>query len=203
MPEHCVIFDMDGVLAELDRPRRLGFLAAKLQLPPAELQRQIWDSDFETSAEAGAFVDGEGYLAEFNRRLNRNLSRTDWIAARRIAMRVNTGTVELAHRVAQRCRIAMLTNNGWLLKESLPQLMPDIVAVFGAQAHASCELGARKPQPEVFQRLLERYRIEPARSVFIDDEPDNVAAARLLGITAIHYVGAEQLELQLASRGLL
>src|SRR5690349_14522565 len=129
--DRCVIFDMDGVLAQLDRQRRLEFLAAKLDLPSTHLQQQIWDSDFEVRAEAGAFVSGEGYLAEFNRRLDRNLSRTDWIEARRSAMTVNVPTLQLARRVAQRAPIAMLTNNGWLLKESLAQLVPDIVAAFG------------------------------------------------------------------------
>jgi glucose-1-phosphatase len=200
---HCVIFDMDGVLAQLDRARRLEFLAAKLALSADDLQRRIWDSDFEMSAEAGAFPSGEQYLAEFNRRLDRNLSRADWIEARRIAMSVNSRTVELARYVSQRCRIAMLTNNGWLLKESLPLLVPEIVAVFGPHAHASCEFGARKPQPEVFERILERYGLEPAASVFIDDEPANVAAAGLLGMTAIHYTDAVALEQRLLEIGLL
>jgi putative hydrolase of the HAD superfamily len=198
-----VIFDMDGVLAQLDRARRLEFLAARLGLPIPHLQQQIWESDFEVSAEAGAFGDGEGYLGEFNRRLDRNLSRSDWIEARRIAMTLNPHTLELARRVAQRCPIAMLTNNGWLLKESLPHLVPEIVAVFGSNAHASCEFGARKPQLAVFERILARYRADPARSVFIDDDPDNVAAASRLGMAAVHYLGPDQLELRLSEMGLM
>jgi putative hydrolase of the HAD superfamily len=203
----CVIFDMDGVLAQLDRARRLAFLSAKLELPVVHLQQQIWDSDFEVNAEAGAFDNGAGYLAEFNRRLNRSLnqrlSREDWIEARRCAMAVSSRTLELAQRVAQRSQLAMLTNNGWLLKESLPQVVPEIVAVFGASAHASCEFGARKPQRAVFERILARYDVEPAQSVFIDDEPENVTAANALGMTAIQYVGDSPLERRLLELGLI
>src|SRR5262249_47003716 len=119
----------------------------------------------------------------------------------RIAMSVNAPTVALARRVSQRCRIAMLTNNGWLLKESLPQLVPEIVAVFGEHAHASCEFNSRKPEPAVFERILARYGSEPARSVFIDDEPENIAAAGRLGLTAIHYTGPDELEQRLTQIG--
>lgn len=188
-----VIFDMDGVLAELDRPARLAFLAARLSIPAAELQRRIWDSDFEVSAEAGAFGTGEAYLAELNRRLDRNLSRADWIAARRDAMRINEATLDVARRVSRCCAIALLTNNGWLLKESLPQIVPPIAALFSARAHATCEFNARKPQPAVFERILERYATRPQDSVFIDDEPDNVAAARSVGMGVVHYAGTEHL----------
>jgi HAD superfamily hydrolase (TIGR01509 family) len=43
-----------------------------------------------------------------------------------------------------------------------------------------------KPNPEFFQKLLQKYTINPATTIFIDDEPNNIATARALGITSIH-----------------
>jgi 2-haloacid dehalogenase len=62
--------------------------------------------------------------------------------------------------------------------------------------------GVAKPDRRIFQILLHRYRLEPAATVFIDDSPANVEAARALGLTAVHYTSAGQLRSQLRSLGL-
>lgn len=39
-----------------------------------------------------------------------------------------------------------------------------------------------KPDPRIYQRLLERYAVDPARALYIDDSAPNVAAAEALGM---------------------
>jgi len=56
----------------------------------------------------------------------------------------------------------------------------------------SSRVGLIKPQPEIFELARQRFGIEPARSVFIDDHPANIEAARGLGWQAIHFQDAEQ-----------
>ena len=43
-----------------------------------------------------------------------------------------------------------------------------------------------KPNPEIFQILLRRYRLDPSRTVFIDDSITNVRAAENCGIKGFH-----------------
>ena len=62
--------------------------------------------------------------------------------------------------------------------------------------------GVAKPDRRIFQILLRRYRLEPAATVFIDDSPGNVEAARGLGLIAVRYTSAGQLRSQLRSLGL-
>ena len=62
--------------------------------------------------------------------------------------------------------------------------------------------GVAKPDRRIFQILLRRYRLEPAATVFIDDSPANVEAARGLGMTALRYTSAGRLRGQLRSLGL-
>lgn len=54
-----------------------------------------------------------------------------------------------------------------------------------------------KPQPEIYALLESRYALVPDRTVFIDDLPANVAAARARGWHAIHFESAAQLAPQL------
>ena len=55
-----------------------------------------------------------------------------------------------------------------------------------------------KPSPESFQRLLNRYSLEPEESLFIDDSPKNIAAAKALGFQAVRFADYEQQHAQIA-----
>lgn len=60
-----------------------------------------------------------------------------------------------------------------------------------------------KPQPEFYRILIDRYRINPAAAVFIDDNLKNVEGARNVGIDGIHFRDPEQLRIELAQRRIL
>ena len=61
----------------------------------------------------------------------------------------------------------------------------------------SGEEKTRKPFPEFYQKLLDRYNIDPARAIFIDDNLRNVTAAEDAGINGIHFLNAKQLREEL------
>lgn len=46
-----------------------------------------------------------------------------------------------------------------------------------------------KPDERIYQRLLERFELKAKESLFIDDLPENVKAARKLGFKGIHFNG--------------
>jgi 2-haloacid dehalogenase len=60
-----------------------------------------------------------------------------------------------------------------------------------------------KPDPEIFHHLLDRYGLDPATTVFIDDSEANVRAATAEGITSIRFVDAATLRNDLRRFGLL
>ena len=55
-----------------------------------------------------------------------------------------------------------------------------------------------KPDPAIYQLLQDRFALEPAKTLFIDDLKANVAVARTLGWQAIHFESAAQLHAELA-----
>ncbi len=193
MAVRLVISDLDGVLIDFHPTRRLAYLEALTGLSGSTIHSSIWAGPFEAEAEAGAWPTGDAYLAEFNRRLGTAVTRADWVEARRRATAPRPDLVAYFASLAPRVRLAILTNNGSLLRESLGELCPDVCAVFGDGIVASCELGARKPDPRVYQRLLARHGVEPANAVFIDDSAANVAGADAAGLRAIHFRSLDQL----------
>jgi 2-haloacid dehalogenase len=70
-------------------------------------------------------------------------------------------------------------------------------------ALVSGEVGLVKPEPAIFELLCRRFNLEPARTVFIDDAPKNVEAAKQLGFHALLFTSPEQLRADLQGLGLL
>jgi 2-haloacid dehalogenase len=56
----------------------------------------------------------------------------------------------------------------------------------------------RKPTPEFYQILLDRYDVKAEEALFIDDNKRNVLAAEKMGIKSIHFTSAEQLKKELS-----
>jgi 2-haloacid dehalogenase len=67
----------------------------------------------------------------------------------------------------------------------------------------SADVSLIKPDPAIFQLLLERIGRTPAECIYIDDNPKNVASAAALGFDAIAFRSAAQLRAELEGRGLL
>jgi len=61
----------------------------------------------------------------------------------------------------------------------------------------------RKPAPEFYQVLLDRYQVDPQKALFIDDNYRNILAAEKAGIKSIHFTSAGQLEKELEELELL
>nr|WP_302986872.1 HAD family phosphatase [uncultured Alistipes sp.] len=57
----------------------------------------------------------------------------------------------------------------------------DVYALFDGEV-VSCEEGTVKPEPRIYRILLDRYGLDPAQTLFIDDRAANIAAAREAGI---------------------
>ena len=63
--------------------------------------------------------------------------------------------------------------------------------------------GVAKPDPRVFELLLERFALAAQSTLLIDDSPTNVRAARDVGLQAIEFESARGLRRQLEEAGLL
>ena len=88
-------------------------------------------------------------------------------------------------------RMAMLTNNvrEW---EPLWRSMLPVDEIFELVVD-SAFVGMRKPDPEIYELILERLGGVPAgECLFIDDVEANVETARSVGMTAVHYRDNDQ-----------
>ena len=63
----------------------------------------------------------------------------------------------------------------------------------------SGDIKLAKPDPAIFNHLLETSDLQPHETVFIDDSPENCQAAHALGFHAINFTFAHDCRQQLES----
>lgn len=94
---------------------------------------------------------------------------------------------------ASGARLALLSNAPSDLVPHASQVLDGLVL----QLLFSSELGYAKPAPEIYAEALAALDVSAAEVVFIDDNPENVAAARECGMQAIHHTSVESTRHQL------
>ncbi|SPT54037.1 ?-D-glucose-1-phosphatase [Actinomyces bovis] len=80
-------------------------------------------------------------------------------------------------------------------------LVPELEHFQGLVISAAEHLA--KPDPQIYRITLERYHLDPATTLFIDDTAANVAAARAVGMQALRFTGAGRLRAELTELGLI
>lgn len=177
------IFDMDDVLYGYDWSSRSQALATLTGLSSEELQELWWRKGREAEAEAGMHDSAAAYLSAFNAAIGVEVSESDWVSIRGAAMTPMAESIAAVGRAAELGQVTLLTNNGPLAGKHLATLAPELVALFGDHLHTSSDYAARKPDPVVFERVLEQFGTRAEDAFFADDLPENVAGAESVGIT--------------------
>lgn len=197
-----VLFDLDGVLARYSHQARLDVLAERSGKDAAAVKTALFDSGLESDSDRGLYSP-QGQAEELSRRLGARLSLEDCIAARKVSMTIDPTMLALAQETAKHAGVAILTNNGLMLRDYLPQICPPLFPLFSARVFCSAQFKIEKPDPEIFRRCLAALGVAEARTLFVDDNPANAEGARRAGLQAHHFTGPAALRAVLAQRGLL
>ncbi len=187
------IFDMDDVLYDYDWRVRMAGMTKITGHSLDELRRRWWNDAGEWAAEAGVYTTAEEYLAAFERAVGTSIDEDEWVRIRGSAMTAWPESLAAVRRAAELGQVTLLTNNGALVSKHLRTLAPELVELFGDHLFTSSDYGARKPNPVVFERVLESYGVSAANTFFADDMRINVEGAASVGITAHLFRGPEGL----------
>lgn len=82
-------------------------------------------------------------------------------------------------------KLGLLTNNVKEFGSAWRATIP-VDELFDAVVDSS-EVGLRKPDRRIYLLTCERLAVEPSSAVFVDDNLENVAAARAVGMEAVHF----------------
>ncbi|MGH9341339.1 MAG: HAD family hydrolase [Acidobacteriota bacterium] len=106
---------------------------------------------------------------------------------------------EFFRRLKEQYRVIALSNTNALHFEYLRTFQP-LVNEFDDYV-LSYEVGSVKPESEIYHAALSKAQNQPHEVIFVDDRPENIAAAQALGITGIVFQNERQLKQDLATLG--
>jgi 2-haloacid dehalogenase len=200
MPVRNVVFDIGGVLLDWN-PRHLY---RSLIDDPAELEwflAEVCTPEWNATLDAGRSFDEacDELAAEHleHAELVHAWKRQDEMVAGEVA-----GTAELVRSLRARSVPLFLLTNMPAHVFAARMVRYDVLHIFDGAVVSGHE-GVLKPSREIFRRLLDRFDLDAAETLFIDDSEVNVEGARAAGLPAHHFTDPADLRRTLVDLGLL
>lgn len=87
--------------------------------------------------------------------------------------------------------LVLLSNTNEIHEQAFNKILIDAngipsIGVFFDRVYLSHRVGMRKPDVEIFSRVVEECGFKPEHTLFIDDSPQHIAGAKQLGIQTIY-----------------
>ena len=187
------IFDLGNVIVDIDFNRVLGTWSDLARVPLARLKQSFTMGEVFHQHERGEISDEEFAKAmchDMELPLSYEQFAHGWqavfVSQRPEVIDIMKTLREQGHRVV------VLSNTNALHTTFWPDEYPEIYAA-ADHVYLSQEMGMRKPEARIYQRVLESEGFSAADAVFFDDNADNIEGANQLGITSILVTGRETL----------
>lgn len=196
-PIKAIIFDVGGVLIRTQDQSGRRYWEELLGLPAGGAEAVVLNSAMGHRAQRGEITTEQlwTWVGEYL-----NLGQ-DLAAFRYDFWRgdfLDTELLALIRDLRSRYQLGIISNANDSLLETLDTfgLSADFDLIIG-----SAYEGIMKPDRAIFEKALHRLGCLPQESVFIDDAYANVAAARLIGMNAVHFSPELDLRSELSALG--
>lgn len=202
LPIKNIIFDLGGVLIDWNP----NYMYKKLI--PDDNQRNwflnnICTSDWNEEQDGGRLIKDANQLLIDQYPEQKDLIEAFYARWEEMLNGPIVETVEIFRQLktANNHKLYALTN--WSA-ETFPKALElyDFLHWFDGRL-VSGEENTRKPFKEIYELILSRFNLNPAETLFIDDNLRNIDAAQTIGINTIHFTTAISLELELKKFGVL
>lgn len=183
MPTRAVLFDFDGVLADTENihvvawERTFAEMGWTVGEEVCGRSVEVDDGRFLAEVFAGREIedgDVEGWVTR-KQRLTRSMLAD--------SPRIYPGVANLVEQLKDRVRLAVVSTT-W--RENIEVVLgaSGLLDAFGVVI-AKEDVAAVKPDPECYQRALERLAVSPREAVAIEDSVTGLEAARGAGLRAL------------------
>jgi len=201
LPPAAIIFDIGRVIVRVDPRRILSILHSKKMESPEKIWASIQLDPLWLDWQEGR-LSPRDWCAHLNRRFGLRVPFDKFCRAWcSVILPSQILPNSLFARLSRRCRLVLLSNTDPLHVEY--QLSHfKFMRYFPARIY-SCQVGAIKPQPKIYQAAIHAAGVPPARILYVDDVLAFVRAGRRMGLDAVQFISPRQLNAALRRRGLL
>jgi glucose-1-phosphatase len=196
----AIILDLGRVLVQFDFGRGYRALEKLCPYSAAEMPRRIGTTDLVTRFETG-LVEPAEFFEQFSRLLELRLEYPQFCG---IWSSIFTDTIlpeSMLEGLARRYRLLLLSNTNAIHFDMVRESFAPLLRHFHDQI-LSYEVKLMKPDTRIFRLAVERAGCRPEECFYADDMPAYTAAAREIGIDAVTFESAAQIQLEMQSRGI-
>lgn len=196
-----IIFDLGNVLVPLNWDNAFGNLTAGME-KPADLDRHFINEALREptlALETGKidFMEFQYLISKaLNLRMEAERFRQLWCSI----FSIDKDMVLLGKNLSRTYGTWLASNTGKVHYEYILETFPEVV--FFQDAALSFEFGVMKPSRAFFEKAVTKFKIDPSRSVFVDDIPENVEGAEQFGIRGIVFQNVSRLVLEFRELGI-
>ena len=185
----AIIFDMGGVILRTVDPAPREAMARRFGITREELEKYVFRSPTSVQSEVGQVSDiyhWQTVLKHFGQTGADPLEAySEYFSGDAIDQELLGYAVSLKPEY----KIGLLSN-AWVDSRNKLGSLFYFIDVFDV-AIFSAEVKARKPEEEIFRLMLDRLKVKPDESIFIDDFIENIEGAKKLGINTILFKNAQ------------
>ena len=188
-----IIFDLGGVIIQLDQPRTDQALAQLSGISPEGFRALAAEKQSFFQAFERGEVEEEAFLPELQQLLKTSASidtlQEAWNA---MLLELPAQNQQTLRELGTQYRLFMLSNTNEIhIAEVHKRLkavggMEDFSPLF-EEVFYSQRIGARKPEERAFRLILEKHGLSAAETLFVDDNQENIKGAARLGLQTWHY----------------
>ena len=193
-----IIFDLGEVIIDLDSKRVIDQFQKQSDKSAEDIIRLISKSQDLIDYEVGKMTDAE-FCQVVNELLSIELSQASFEAIWNSFLGIiKLDELHLMLALKEKFNVLILSNTNAIhqrafdrrVGEHIPsKTMADMVHT----AYYSHELGLRKPDPHIYQKVIDLQNLNPAKTIFFDDRLENITAAQDSGIQAIQVTYSDQI----------
>lgn len=195
MKKKNVIFDIGNVLIDFcwkDHMVALGFSDECIAvLTEKMINSPLWDAlDMGVRPHEEVIADMKAAAPEYAAQIDEFFGQPMGM------VRLRPQTVPWIRSLKERgCGVYLLSNYPrWLFELHTPRF--EFLPYTDGRV-VSSYINVMKPDPVIYNTLLDKYSLRAEECAFVDDRPVNTEAAEQLGIRSVVYVSAEQAETDL------
>lgn len=201
VPVRALLFDLGGVVINLDFNRAFRLWASRAGCDPSLLARRFSIDDPYERHERGE-IPGSSYFASLRDSLGVDLSEDDLIDGwNDVYLGPVPGMSKVLSVARRHFPLFAFTNSNPTHKSVWEHLYADELRPFKS-IFVSSDLGVRKPDSEAFHLVARRMGVEPAEVLFFDDGLENVEGARTAGMQSVLVDSASDVSSALLRIGL-
>jgi len=195
-----VIFDFGNVICSFDVEIFLAKLHEWSGLDVETLRDRIYGSRLHSRYERGE-ISSERFYREISRLTGARVSAEEFAEGFSDIFTPLESTHGLIRALKGTYRLGLLSNtNEWHFLRHIRKV--PVFPLFDAVT-LSFEVGALKPEPEIYLDALRKLSLPPEACVFIDDIGKYAEGAAALGIRGIRYTGHAELLRELSGLGVV